>query len=352
MRSKKKAARRNQKVRRPPAEKRAKAATPAVATPTTIEEALLSGIIEGHSKARIPEDAMLFNSIMSNLTPSLQSLSRSSGIYAGRHLYSIIRSKKHYTWHEEALADLVKFFENAGYSGITYNVFPDKINMRMHDRSHEYVGMNTHSFEAGLISGFLTAARRQHASVDELECSNNGAAYCRFDFSNAGTRRHDVQKASEAIRLLGEHLARQASGSERPAELRVAPEYYALSSSTMLGSGYSSEMQAVSAHLGTILTQLMSGGKSGTAAHGKPSASKAASVIRLLNLGKPNVRSPRPVKIDIIFDRLHSRSELVDISVALLRGMFAGRTNGDLVVVKEARKGGYKISIAERVRKK
>src|SRR5271155_1020223 len=93
---------------------------------TSYEEALIKGILSNKSIGKTTEYSILFNSVLSTLTPGLKNLHYKSGVSAGRTLYEICKTKKHYIWYEESIADLVAFFEKAGFTGTTYNVYPDR----------------------------------------------------------------------------------------------------------------------------------------------------------------------------------------------------------------------------------
>lgn len=314
------------------------------------EEAMLESILNRRNEEKVSEEAMTFNSILCNLTKSLSSINRKFGTYTGRHLYSIFRSRKRYVWYEESASDLIKFFEKAGYSNVTYNVFPDFVNIKMYDRSHQNFGMNMHSFESGIISGFLTAAKKHYVGIEEVECSNNGSPHCRFTSSFSSRQIHDAQKIGGSLEMFAEHIANSAKDMKRQKIHKIAPEYYVLSSSTMLGKAYLQEILHIAFYLGSAISDRLfeRGGKG----YEKGAIKKMDYIIRLLNLGKPNVKSLKPIKIEVNFDKLHSRSEFVDISMALISGLLKNNVTGELAVSKEARKGAYKINITEKVKRK
>lgn len=307
------------------------------------ESALLTSIVNRDDSERVPENAVLFISLLSNLTPGLSDVNRRAGMHVGRHLYSLLSAGRHYLLHEESVADLVKFFEHAGYSRITYNIFPDRIDIQMHDRSHEYIGMDMHSFEAGLISGFLTAAKRQYVNVTEHECSNNGSPYCRFSSSFNAYREQPKKDAKAALLRFAEHVARQSEKAEKASDIRISPEYYMLSASTVLDSQYQEEMRHIASYIGSEAgTRLLA---RASARNTRQAAARVERAIRLLNLGKASVKSLKPIKIDISFDRLHSRSEFVELSLALVNGLLKNHAVEGTMVSSEARRGAYLVRI-------
>jgi predicted hydrocarbon binding protein len=313
--------------------------------PATYEEMLLSNILNSKNKEKITEDAMLFNALLSNLTTSLNAMHKKSGAYAGRHLYILLSNKKDYLWYEETVSDLVKFLEKAGYPSVTYNVFPDKVRLQIHDKSHEHLGMNMHSFESGLISGYLTAGKKEYVRIDELQCSNNRSSHCDFTSSYVELPQYDQEHARNAINVFIRHIINQVNSKEKASSLRISPEYYLLSLSTMLNVSYTKEMQSIAFYIGSEISEGIA------KSTGKNAIVKINKVISLLNLGKPNLKSLKPIKMDISFDRLHSKSEFVDISVALANGLLQRYVKNSINMTKEARNGAYKISIMEKIPK-
>ncbi len=307
------------------------------------EGALLLRIVNKSDAVPVPEDSMLFISLLSNLTSSMREVSRHSGMYAGRHLYSLLSARKRYTIYEESIADLVKFFEHAGYEGVTYNVFPDRIDIQMHDKSHVQLGVNIHSFEAGLISGFVTAAKKQYVNVTEHVCSNNGSEFCLFSSYYGQYSKPEEADPKSAILGFVEHIAKDSQAKGHETELQISPEYYALSSSPVLEQEYHQEMLHVAAYIGSeigsrIFDQRTKGSKAALDRFGR--------VISLLNLGKASVKSLDPVKIDIMFEKLHARLEFVELSLALINGLLKEHSVEGAKVSSSVKRDAYNVRIS------
>ncbi len=169
------------------------------------EEDLICKILERSDAKKIPELATLFSYMMSNLTPSLIEVTRMEGVRAGRSLYNISSQRRRYMFDEESVADLVKFFEHAGYNRIMYNVFPDKTVIRLYDMPKENIGIKVHAFEAGLISGFLGAARKHFVEVEERTCFSDGSPMCSFETVGARTAQPSTD-TKRMLRLFCEHV--------------------------------------------------------------------------------------------------------------------------------------------------
>ncbi|MCL4379021.1 MAG: hypothetical protein M1160_01700 [Candidatus Marsarchaeota archaeon] len=307
------------------------------------ESILIGRILGGEVSERMPESAVLFTSLLANLTPSLSGLSRRSGMRIGRHLYSMLSDSKGYLLYEESISDLVKFFEHAGYAGVMYNVFPDRLDMRMYDRSKEFLGINMHSFEAGVISGFATASRKQYVDVVERACSNNGSGSCIFSSKYDVFMEKVHGDAKAAIHRFVEHLARQTVKAERESEMHASPEYRSLAMSAVLERPYQDEIGHVASYIGSELASAIFTGKAKIAA--RTAAARIERVIRLLGIGKASVKSLSPIRIDVSFDRMHSRSEFVDISIALINGLLKNHIAEGAKVTRVARRGAYLMRI-------
>ncbi len=324
-----------------------RAAPSAIRYAESREGALLYSVLEREGKKKVSESAILFLSVLSNLTPAVSTLSRRAGMHAGRCLYSILRNRRRYLLYEESARDLVRFFEHAGYPWITYNVFPDHVSMQMRDRSHEYIGMNLHGFETGIISGFFTAVKRQHVPITEQECSNNGAPQCTFASAYSEAKLGD---SKDAITRFVEHAAMQLKKKEAQAELKVAPEYYALLSSPILERQYLGQMCHVALYVGSeIGDRLFPNGKAST---GKAAIALVERAIHLLNLGKISVKSLKPISIAVSFDSMHSKGEFVDLSVAFLNGLLKGHDIESARVTRLMGHGTYRVTIAGRQKKR
>jgi predicted hydrocarbon binding protein len=282
------------------------------------EETLLKNIISVKRGEKTTEHSILFNSVLSTLTPGLRNIYYKNGISAGRSLYRIYQSKKRYTWYEESISDLVAFLENAGFERITYYVFPDDyIEIKFHNRSKSFLGTNIHVFEAGIISGFLTAARQQYVKVEEKSCSSNGSSICHFVTSKNlplyldSDGRMVLEKFAGSIRS---HIFSTGDARTKP---NFAQEYSVLSSSLFLEDGYSEHMRKIVNHLGGEI-----GSELEISRINKTKASKAVEKLyTMLNLGDIKVKSLRPLSIEMQFHGLKAKKEFVDISIAFLNGL-------------------------------
>ncbi len=331
------------------AAKAEKAAQPLPGAPPRVqthEEVIISRIMKNESTRLVSENSLLFSSVMSNLTAGLGTLSRRHGSHIGRLIFYDISKEKHYIWYEETVSDLIKFFERSGYRDITYNVFPEMVNIQIHDKPHVNLGINLHSFEAGIMSGFLTAATGRYILMEELECSCNGSDHCAFSTAHAKASYYNQERAKMAVNLFASHIIRQLDKSDKREPVKAAQEYYTISSHTMLDRGYSEEMEKMAYYIGSKVGYGLFSGKAREAPD-KAFLESLSELIKLLNLGEPNFKRTKPLSMNVDFGSSHSRSEMVSISLSLIRGFIETKQFGDISAAKEVRGGSYRLSISE-----
>ena len=306
------------------------------------EEAMLRGILENDKKSRTTEYALLFNSVLSNLTKNMQDLYYKFGVSVGRALYRIHETKKRYVWYEDSVADLVSFFEEAGYRSITYNIFPDQVRTNLHDRSHVFLGSNLHVFEAGIMSGFLTAAKGQLVFMDEVSCTHNNKDYCQFLSFNLPQTSNRQTTGKETINKLIEYISNSAKTEHR---MEMASEYHMLSALMILDREYLNHIEKIMTYLGAEF-----GKKLKISKNRKIDINKLEGIIKILNLGRPKVSSIKPLNIRIYFDKVNAKREFVDLSIAFLNGVISDIVDPakkvDVFGVNKS--DGYEVDLVEK----
>jgi predicted hydrocarbon binding protein len=312
-------------------------------------EALLNSILSEKRRNKTTESALLFRSALSTLTPGMRELYHKSGISVGRLLYKIYHDKKHYVWYHEGVADLVSFFESVGFSGVTYNVFSDGIYIKFNNRDKTHMGANMHIFEAGVISGFLTAGQEQHIKVEEVSCSNNGADFCHFVTSNMPLRPREEAdfpyKYDDVLDNFVKAAAQRAQGPSKILE-NFSEEYYALSSYVFLEQKYSEHMNRICQYIGAELNSKLK------LQPKKRSAEMMEMLFEEFGMGSLKIKSLKPLDLEMHFDRLKAKKEFVDISIAFLNGLVSGlvRKGATINTKSVKRNNSYVIHVAEQKR--
>jgi len=281
-------------------------------------ELLLRSILANKKSAKTTETSLLFNSVLSTLTPGMRNLYYRSGVSIGRALYKIYHSKRRYMWYEESVADLVAFFEDVGFSRISYNVFPDMIDLKFHNRNKDYLGTNMHTFEAGIICGFLTAGKQQHVRVEEVECSCNGADYCHF----VTTESLPLYLEINGSEVLGNFIlnTRNSVQYNRDVKKSFSEEYYALSSSVFLDPEYHDHIKKIIYYMGSQIAMKLNAKDRKTS-----EIQTYEQLFDILNLGKLSIKKVKPISAVIQFERLNAKKSFVEMSITFLSGLVANR---------------------------
>lgn len=312
---------------------------------SSYEEELLKSIIANKKSYKTTESSLTFNSVLSTITPGIRNLYYRSGVSVGRALYRLYEHERKYLWYEESVADLVAFFEKAGFKGVTYNVFPDKIDIQFHNTSNNYLGTDIHVFESGLICGFLTAGKQQHVRVMETSCRSNGADKCHFVTSDELPLYLDAN-GHEVIDRFVTH-ARSDMIRNRKSGQQIAEEYYALSSSVFTDNEYLDHINKVVYYLGNQIGSTINVPK---LSHTKGSVKVLEELFPMFNLGDLSIKSLKPLNATIRFDRLKAKKEFVDISITFLQGLLKHSLRQDSALdVRTSRKNNsYIAKLTER----
>ena len=99
-------------------------------------------------------------------------------------------------WYEESVADLVRFFESAGFSRVSYSITPRRISIKFHNCDRSDLGANLHTFEAGIVSGsslrgrgsrcrwmrYHAAATAQNSATLQLDCHRHSKEFAKPHF--------------------------------------------------------------------------------------------------------------------------------------------------------------------------
>ena len=275
------------------------------------EEALLKSILDANQDHKVAEYATLFSSVLTSLSEGMRDLHYRSGISVGRTLYRLYERRRIYEWYEESVHDLVSFLERAGYRRVTYQVFPDRIEIVLHHKSGMQLGANMHAFEAGLMSGFLTAAKMRQVHVNEVLCSDNGSEFCKFLTSDRyEPGRIEPQTAERFFGYFGAHIR----GIEKHADsMHMQEEYYLLASLMLMHRDYAGGVRRIMMAMGGQLAGRM-----------QMTRANVENAMRLLGLGEAKITSLKPLKGSVSYARLRAREEFVNMSVPFLDGLLSG----------------------------
>ncbi len=282
-----------------------RAVQPKQVIPRSYEEALLHSIMQGSGRRLDPCSAG-FAGMLASLTPSLRSMHFASGMRAGKLLYIIgIASKG----RAAAILCLPDFLDMAGYSDIRFDRLGQLFRVRMRAHSCDLTA-NVHTFEAGLISGFMSAAEGQQVLVTETSCSSNGSEWCSFEQAAVQGSPADPVEAmrSMATRLTGRREDRKGINS-----------YYCnLLWGTLLHGEYGAEMRGVVRHCGAAMRNVLE-------SFDRDPAKDLKGALEMLDLGKVETSKGKTPVLNVSFDRESTSRRFIDMSMSFVDGFLGGR---------------------------
>jgi predicted hydrocarbon binding protein len=293
------------------------------------ERALARSIMD-HGAMNVGEDAVTLAAAVSSLTSSMKKLSYNYGLNVGRSVYKIFEAKRHYKWYGESIQDIVLFFEKLGYGYILYNILTEGVEISIHRKNKTSLGCNIHSFDSGVIAGFLGAARGDFVRVAEVSCCNNGAQCCKF-----ATGITVADPFSTNIDGILNMLKAD------PSEGMVRPEYQMLISEPLMRAEYSGQISTIFAHLGRQIAANWGDKMSAAVLDGSAKAMERFGLGRLEG-------SARPLKLEIRLDGVKAKKEFVDISISFLNGMIGRYFSKPLKSqLTKGEKGSYRIIVKQ-----
>ncbi|MEM3227607.1 MAG: hypothetical protein QXK65_01505 [Candidatus Micrarchaeaceae archaeon] len=314
--------------------------------PTSYEEVLLTSIISNSNpSATTYESAATFSRILLNLTAGTRALGYRYGMEIGKSLYRLLSSRKPYYWYEESIPDLISFLEKAIGVPASYSLLYSGLRVRIYNKQGLYLGMNMHLFEAGIISGFVTAASKQITYMEEISCSNNGSDYCEFSLS---PHRHNEEniEVSSALSRFAEHLSIMVKHPQTQ-QNSVSRSYHALLILSILRSSYSDAINNISGYFGFKVAQQLFDDK-------KPNAARISEYLLktaiLLNFGAPTIKPSKDrtlLNMVLAFSPEVSKKEYVELSRAFINAMLSKAAHPRVSFEIDSRDSNYLLRIKE-----
>lgn len=123
-------------------------------------------------------DGIVIEDMVYSLTPKLSRTAYNFGYSIGMDIFANSRKEQNV---------LIAVLGRLGFRNIVYQPFRDALVIRSGARNHDAkkVGAKIHSFESGIIAGYLSAHSGEIINTAEKECVYNGDDACRF-VSNTG----------------------------------------------------------------------------------------------------------------------------------------------------------------------
>lgn len=250
------------------------------------------------------------------------------GIPIGRLIYNRARHRPHETLYE-SLQALTEFIDMTGHI-TAHHTLSHQIVFHLYGDDRCYIGVRSHNFEAGIISGFVSSAMHKHINIVEESCRLSGNDKCVL-VSQADNYQDNSEIDRPGISCLirmgvGEHGKRNASYA-----------YDSIMLSTLEDSRISSSAYSTAKMIGSVLREL--------ASNIRGPSNKMNYIldgIRLFGIGEPRFDK------DYIYLELRrevSRMSVVRLAAALLAGIL---DREPLAVDTRMARGRYTIRVRRR----
>ncbi|MCL4383118.1 MAG: hypothetical protein M1168_03420 [Candidatus Marsarchaeota archaeon] len=283
------------------------------------------------------ENSMLLKNLIINFTGTLSKLNYKNGLFAGKLLYHAYNKIYNYASYNDALWHLIEFLESCGYKNIVFTSFPDKITIKIPNIKQD-LNLNTHVFEAGLISGFITASKNKLLFAKEAKCSNNNSDFCEFicdEYNNYNDFRTNSQNIDKSIEKFIESYLRDLNRNKRDAKTKINysaniyPEsYYYLSSFPIIfNNKLNNYMKLIFTHIAIKFNQnLLKEFKTITKKNQKNLFEQIQQILGLLDI-TVTINSLKPLNISLMFNYLNSKKEFIDLSIIFFNNLANGYIN-------------------------
>ena len=306
--------------------------------PLSYEETLLEDIIRG-SNGGVSRQVYALTGALASLTPKLRDVYFSHGFRVGEILY---RSAKHIAGNAATtmLPMLVEFFGNAGYSNISYRLRGGSYEFEIADAPRMKLGVNMHSFEAGIISGFMSNEYRRITTFTESECRSNGSDSCIFvEGTGMGEKRLD---SDEWIREFSNYVIGSADDGRHGS---INYEYYYLASESLLHNEYAKGISDIAYIAGSGLGRRLLEEHEGIG--GAARIRRLKELIALLNFGNITIKRSAPMSLHMEFDRLMAKKDMIALASNFMNGMLNAYLGKRLIETQRSSFGKYTIDVRE-----
>ena len=293
------------------------------------EQALAKSVMDSEIRLEC-EDSATLAAAMSSLTLSMKKLSYNYGMSVGRSVYKLFEGRKHYRWYGDSIQDIVQFMERLGFNYILYRILTDNVEISVYRKGKSNMGCNIHTFDAGMIAGFLGEAKGDFVRVSEASCCNNGADCCRFT-TGSGARDPFCTDVKEISRIV---KGQQSAGT-------IRPEYHMLVAGPLMKREYSAQINSIFSHLGETAASELEGERMSA-----KNLQKASSLMERCGLGRLEY-TPKPLKVAILLDGAKAKKEFVDISISFFNGMMARYFGKPPKYQLSWGKGSYRINVKQ-----
>ncbi|MGC8537974.1 MAG: V4R domain-containing protein [Candidatus Micrarchaeia archaeon] len=310
------------------------------AIPRSYEETLLEDITRG-STAGVSKQVFTLTGALASLTPKLREVYFSHGFRVGEILYKLAR----HTAGSSAttvIPMLVEFLSKAGYSSISYMPKSGSYEFKIADAPLMKLGVNIHSFEAGIISGFMSEEYRRIVRFTESECRSNGGDSCIFVESDNSEM---DDKRLDSDRWISEFSNYIINSAQREKSKLMNYNYYCLASDSLLHGEYASGLGDIAYVAGSGLGRRLGEEHEGIGDEAR--MRRLRELIALLNFGNITIKRSAPISLHMEFDRLMAKKDMIALASNFMNGMLNAYLGSRLVETQRSSFGKYTIDIRE-----
>ena len=293
-------------------------------------EGLLVGSLLNPSREL--RDGIVIEDLIYSLTPKLARTAYRFGYSIGMDIFA--NSSK-----EQNM--LVPVLGRLGFRNIVYQPFRDALVIKSGSRNHTVrkVDAKIHSFEAGIIAGYLSAHSGELINTTEKECIYNGDQACRF-VSNTG--RAFGSNSNPSLEDVIDTIA--ANMHEIKFSDRSEVAYHMLPLMPMTKQPLRNEVVKIFYLIGLELSQR----------YGKDEAEALLeNIARYFGTSKgPTKISTKTAEVQLRYSYHNSNSAFVELSTAMVRGFIRGKTSKEPnVYINIDKNKNYVVDIATTVHK-
>ena len=333
------------------------------------EELIITKILrsDGINKSNIlnpDESPFLLKNIVVNFTETLTKINYKNGFFTGKVLYSVLNNEHNYASHYDSILHLTEFLELCGFKHVMFNDFSGKTVIRIpaYGAKHISLGFNIHSFEAGLISGFISSAKHKLTFVDEIKCSNNNADFCEFECHDFSIQPDYIGNTSAAVDIFSKNFAetcllpaKNIKEKNRAQSTIVDKDYsllyyYLSCHNIFFNSTLNVSMRKIFGYISSAIRQdLDMQHATGTAKTSLIYTLGQAMDLILVNM---EVISEKPLHVKLKFNAFNSKTEFVNLAVSFFNGLSSGNKNIKHIIDIKSKNGIYTANILQKISKK
>jgi V4R domain-containing protein len=297
--------------------------SPQILSARNQEDLVIRKLVQAPSK--MPQRSLEIQDLIYNSANELKALAFKSGFNIGAEAYRNSNG---------SINSLEHLLEHAGFGKVLYYPFESHSAFTSYGAKSGGIntGMNLHIFEAGVISGYLSAHTKRQISAEEIACVFNGSPYCKFVAREGSARSLETEPQLGLPRIINTlRLALSLSGKHTGED-----SYYLVSIRPLLSEPVFSE----------ALKFLYVSGK----LVGRPGVSNFEKLItessNFLRLNNPKVSKDKKgnISINIAYGHETSSRHFVDLTTAFISGIVKS-THGRSVNITRSldRRGIYNV---------